>query len=146
MPAGQFAFRTGTTGGLATIYPLSASSSGALFLTYKRPCDNQVTTVSMGIYASQSCSSSFAAEAPEGDSLVTVYPNPASDQFTVEYKGKRKQYEFKLYNAYNKLVKEGRTKESTQTILVSDLPEGLYYVHVFTDKGMITRRRIAIKK
>jgi hypothetical protein len=146
VPAGQFAFTGGTTNSSVTIYALSSSSSGAVFLTYNRPCDNQVTTVSTGIYASQSCPSSFAAEAFEGDGLVNVYPNPTDEKFTVEYKGSKNPYQLKLYNAYNRLVKESLVSEPTHTILASELPEGLYYLHVLTDKGIITRRRIAIKK
>ncbi len=46
----------------------------------------------------------------------------------------------------NGLGEEACCGERWQTILVSDLPEGLYYLHVLTDKAIITRKRIAIKK
>ena len=73
-------------------------------------------------------------------------PNPASDEFTVAYKGAKEQVLFILYNAHNEMVKAGPAAETAHTVRVDDLPEGFNSMHVFTDKAILARKRIVIKK
>jgi hypothetical protein len=100
-----------------------------------------------GPYASQYCSNSAAAiSTADEDSLVTAYPNPAADKITVDYGGSARNYQLKLYNAYDQLVVERAGTKRACTMAVAKLPEGLYYLHVITDKGIVSRKRIVIKR
>lgn len=154
VPQGAFSILNGTTNGIATISANNPSASGAVMLTYNRPCDNALVSINLGIYTSSFCSGGFALEE---DSLSTdssftvshtmeVFPNPATDQFTVVHTGESQMHQVKLFNSYSKLVKEFSTAEKSFAIQTNDLPTGFYYLITSNKEGVISRKRILIKR
>ena len=71
---------------------------------------------------------------------ITVYPNPVNDILTVEIDASVSQgaarssspdYDLRLYDRQGNLVQQQKTKGGTVLLHVSNLPNGLYYLHVY---------------
>jgi hypothetical protein len=67
----------------------------------------------------------------KGMPSITLYPNPAHQQFAVKYSGHNAPPDgvAKLYNAMGVLITEKRIIAQETTIETAQLPSGLYYVH-----------------
>jgi hypothetical protein len=79
---------------------------------------------------------------------ISVYPNPARDNFTIDlsaYTGIIEQIQ--LMNLLGKNVTGLIPADHNQQVKVpvENLPEGLYFIHLQTDKGMISKE-IVIRK
>jgi hypothetical protein len=82
---------------------------------------------------------------PNGD--ITVYPNPASNSFTVQMELKEKEnVEFMLYNSIGQLVYyKNETKQAgriNEEISVSSLAEGIYLLKVNAGNDFFTKKVI----
>jgi len=61
---------------------------------------------------------------------IRLYPNPANEIINVEFPTILKEKEqIQIYNSMGKLLQETETNQSIQ-INISDLPEGLYFIHL----------------
>lgn len=75
----------------------------------------------------------------ENSSLeVTVYPNPAKEKIVIEG---TKIAEVQVYNAFGQLVK---TVQGKNEINVSDLPDGIYLLHMTDKEGLSLSKRISV--
>ena len=65
------------------------------------------------------------------ENLVSLYPNPASDKVTItlNYALNQKAEKVQLYNSMGALVQEFEINAAL-TISITDLPEGLYIMHI----------------
>ena len=73
------------------------------------------------------------------DKSIDIYPNPATDQITIKSKNNKIE-EIKIYDIVGKEVK-AQTANSIESILnLGDLHNGLYFVCVKTEKGIITTK------
>ena len=70
------------------------------------------------------------------ESRTTVYPNPATDVLNVLSENAIRQVE--IYNAQGQLVKA--SDGNVESISISNLTEGLYFVKVITDNGTSTHK------
>ena len=82
-----------------------------------------------------------------GGNPLRVFPNPASDQITVEYavSESKKTFEIKIFNSMGMPVKSAGGKSKKTDIGTSDLPEGLYVLQV-SDDNAIHSQRIKISR
>jgi len=72
-----------------------------------------------------------AIEKPVAVNGVLLYPNPANTQITLQFENNEYENEpIYLYNISGKLVKQSAVISSSTTILVNDLPSGLYLIKV----------------
>ena len=62
-----------------------------------------------------------------GEKLFKIYPNPSSNQLTVEARGRNRNGSFQIYNSIGLLVKEVSINNSDK-VNVSSLPQGIYYI------------------
>lgn len=74
----------------------------------------------------------------EKDRTVTVYPNPATEKFTVNYLYNR----IKIYDISGRMVKEIGAKSQSSEIDVSDLRSGIYLLQIKGDNGMFNGKLI----
>lgn len=87
----------------------------------------------------------------------TLYPNPANNQITVNctlsnsnLTSKRKKegfsYEVKLFDNKGRILANGQTAldEYNLTLDTSGIPDGTYYVHIYSKKGTI-KKQVIIK-
>lgn len=85
--------------------------------------------------------------------LLTIYPNPARDQFKLTFNGNSaKNYEVKVTNAIGKVVKTIPAEElknavsNNLVIDVTALPAGLYFYNLWNNDKMVETRRLIIQK
>lgn len=71
-------------------------------------------------------------------SNTSIYPNPATDKFTIVTSGKS---EMSLYNALGQVVKT-ETINGTATIDVSNFPVGVYHVSLTSEAGTVYQKVI----
>ncbi|MEL1243335.1 T9SS type A sorting domain-containing protein [Flavobacterium sp. DGU11] len=68
------------------------------------------------------------------DNSVTIYPNPAKDIVTISADSNVKSIQ--LYDIQGRLLQSGTVNDINATIDLSSRTPGIYFVKVFTDKGM----------
>jgi hypothetical protein len=71
---------------------------------------------------------------------VSLYPNPASDILTIELDASSTKrivstYNLRLYNILGDLVHSIQTKDSRVEFNVANLPNGIYYLHIYDGIG-----------
>jgi hypothetical protein len=78
---------------------------------------------------------------------LTIYPNPNSGVFTLNAKGiAKKGAPFKIYNANNQCVYSGDLLNNSECSLnLSYLPNGLYFIVLYTDNKVFSRKFIIEK-
>ena len=78
---------------------------------------------------------------------LTIYPNPNSGVFTLNAKGiSKKDTPFKIYNANNQCVYSGDLYNNSECSLdLSYLPNGLYFIVLYTDNKVFSRKFIIEK-
>jgi serine/threonine protein kinase len=74
----------------------------------------------------------------EKGSLVSVYPNPAKEKTVIEG---TEVAEVQVYNAFGQLVK---TVQGKNEINVSDLPDGIYLLHITDKESLLLSKRISV--
>lgn len=72
------------------------------------------------------------------ETSLTISPNPVDDilNFTLNT-AENHSYKCSIYNSNGKIVK---TEHSTSQIYVKNLPKGLYFIQIETNKGLITKK------
>ena len=73
------------------------------------------------------------------DNKVIIYPDPASDNITVE--GTQKAV-VEILNLQGQLIKSVAANESRTTINISDIEKGMYIIEVKTDSAIIVKKFI----
>ena len=74
-----------------------------------------------------------SVEEPYAEDAFQLFPNPTAGPFQV--KGDN-IHEIKVYNASSGLVFRGNFAD----VSLSEQPDGLYYVQIFTDKGVLVKK------
>lgn len=77
---------------------------------------------------------------------VTIYPNPTTGEFTIAVKDELKKVSADLYNNLGQFIKHEEAKTGENTIQVSDLSEGVYFVNVFVDGIKIGNQKLFVIK
>ncbi len=73
---------------------------------------------------------------------VTLYPNPAAEMVSVEISDANIVITgVEVYNVYGQIVEtfHGTSLQNRATLNVSGLADGMYYVRVTTDRGLVTK-------
>jgi hypothetical protein len=76
-----------------------------------------------------------------GGSLLSIYPNPASDILTISSLSGIKGYS--MYSTLGGLVKQARVSSSTVKVEAKDLPKGIYLL-LIEGEGTVTAHRIIL--
>jgi len=79
-----------------------------------------------------------------GSKQVSVYPNPAANELTIEATGHSGKMHYAVYTMSGQEVKTGDINSATnsfkETISVSDLSAGMYFIKLNDDKNSWTRK------
>lgn len=70
---------------------------------------------------------------------VSIFPNPANKNLTIEAKQKS---EIEIFNLQGQIIERLNTTENQTIIDVSDLPAGMYFIKTTTVKGIATMKFI----
>lgn len=73
---------------------------------------------------------------------IKIYPNPSSENITVILNGISENQKIQFYNSIGILLQETSINQTTQ-INISDLPSGLYFVHL---KNQVSQTQKFIKQ
>lgn len=111
-----------TNAGTVLAIPIVASNAN--------PSVSNICTNSTGI-----------AEINNNQPTINIYPNPASDNITINYTTTSKSYIINIYNAIGSLVKTIECKNSaTSTINLQDFRSGIYLVSLIDGNAVLTKR------
>ena len=82
----------------------------------------------------------------EGKARVHIFPNPASEQVTMEIRNARGYIEWTLTGMDGRIVEEGNTsvrgEQSAIVIDVSQLPKGIYYIRIQEETNVSTHKLV----
>ena len=74
------------------------------------------------------------------ESLISIYPNPTSNFLTIQNQNGLDIESVVLYDTLGRKVMENT--ESTEAIDISNLTTGIYFIHIATDSGIVTKNVI----
>ena len=74
------------------------------------------------------------------ENSVTLYPNPAKEYIDVRIDGDVNVTGMEVYDVYGKLINTVNVIDNMTRINVSALADGMYFVRVKTEQGMVTKR------
>ncbi len=74
------------------------------------------------------------------ESNVTLYPNPAKEFVDVRVDGDVNVIGMEVYDVYGKLINTVNVIDNLTHINVSSLANGMYFVRVTTEQGVVTKR------
>jgi hypothetical protein len=75
----------------------------------------------------------------------TVYPNPASGQFTIKLNGNQNGYTAEIYNELGEEVYQSVLTNSLTTINLSSRADGLYFIYFKSEKDIGVAKVLIIK-
>ena len=87
-------------------------------------------------------------EESEFNNSVMIYPNPARNEFTIDFSGfKHADATIEVYNVIGKLVKNITSNGLTNKIVIdlSNEDSGIYFVNIKTPEGTVIRKLSLIK-
>jgi hypothetical protein len=73
------------------------------------------------------------------ENSITLYPNPAREYVDIRVEGEVNVTSMEVYDVYGKLVNTVNVIENPTRINVSGLANGMYFVRVTTEAGMVTK-------
>ena len=95
----------------------TSSSPGVLYVTNENKFYYEQSTSSTGIYENS-------------NSFFSVFPNPASDQITIETNEYLMGNEFAIYNSIGKSVRKGSITTKETIVNLNDLATGIYILRI----------------
>lgn len=81
-----------------------------------------------------------------GNGISNVYPNPASDNVTMEYNvAESQQVTWTMTNTLGEVVRTGENQQANQganqvSVETTDLANGIYFMNLTTNEGVFTQR------
>lgn len=78
-------------------------------------------------------------EVSKVDQTLSVYPNPANEQTTLEFSDSFIGTTFTVYSFGGQKVEERTVRSTRETLNVSELAAGQYFVKATSDKGTVTK-------
>ena len=73
------------------------------------------------------------------DLKVTLFPNPAREYVDIRIDGNANVTAMEVFDVYGKLINTVNVIDNLTRINVNGLADGMYFVRVTTDKGMVTK-------
>ena len=125
------------------IYPTGENNTNAAF----EGCVNVVsTTLNESICIVVSQNSIVGIQQPANASILSLYPNPASSQLSVD-NGNVLMQTIVVYNVVGKeVLKISDVNNSHVELPIADLMAGIYFVKVSSEKGIQVRKFVKIGK
>lgn len=71
---------------------------------------------------------------------VITYPNPANNEVNIYVNGGYEMSAYQVYNLAGQQIKQGYASGKTTQINISELLNGVYFVKVITDGGVVTKK------
>ena len=109
-------------------------------------CVIPAVTAASSFFDSLSTSCNRSVDLPEPTALqaAEIFPNPAHDELHLKNLPAQQECAYHLYDSRGAIQMEGIAKEN-QTLELSTLPAGIYFLLVRDEEGGALRRRISIR-
>jgi len=78
------------------------------------------------------------------NNTISIYPNPVSDQFQINFNNQQKILNLKILDVNGRIVKRIKSNLSRNTYQLSNLKAGIYFLLLETDKGRLEKKIIKI--
>jgi hypothetical protein len=92
-------------------------------------------------FTNTACGLTLAIDKNEVESnLLTIYPNPFSNQITINYELQNSQAQLKVFNGFGKLVTAIVLKNNQTTIDLSQQANGIYFIQLIDGKNRLTKK------
>lgn len=100
-----------------------------------------------GDYALGIKSSAVGISEVKNENMLSVFPNPTTGEFTIEYKGQssKNDLKFSVVDTNGALVSQGVLTEGKALVQNKNLAKGVYYVQIKDKKKQIATRKIIIQ-
>jgi len=148
---------TGTNNGSVDL-AVTGGASGYTFLWSTGATTEDITGLNPGVYSvvvtdANGCaaSSTFVVTSTAGVSSieaiseqVSVYPNPANDFVVIEVNGFNID-KVEVYDVLGQIAFSGEPKNSKVEIITTGLEQGVYFVKIYVDGKLITKKMRIIK-
>lgn len=140
---GPFTFQPGAVQEIDFAYVYGRATSGgnlASVVVMQERIDSIRQKFNNGITGC-GCSSLTGINNYEINNSLSIYPNPASENITINFISSSKNTSVKIYDARGRMVKNMENVKSGETTLnVSELESGLYLINVNNGKSSVTKR------
>ena len=73
------------------------------------------------------------------ENSVTLFPNPAREYVDIRVDGDLNVSMMEVYDVYGKLINTINVTDNMTRINISGLANGMYFVRVTTEEGMVTK-------
>ncbi len=90
------------------------------------------------VFVAEFVSTTHVLERDEA-SVLNIYPNPTASTLTID-NGEGMMKEVRMYDVRGRKVKRITVNHSQTTIDVGDLQNGMYFLKISTEKGVLTRK------
>jgi len=142
---GPFTFQPGAIQEITFAYVFGRATSGgnlASVVVMQERIDSVRQKFNSGITAC-GCASSTGIVNYENDNSLSIYPNPANENITINLTTTSKNTSIKIYDATGRLVKNmENVKPGESAISISELENGLYLINVSDENHSSTKRFI----
>ena len=107
---------------------------------------NNATIINQGFLAAANSDSTLSVDDQLLDTTIKVYPNPVTENLSIDLKDTGGEAKVTIYTMTGQLVKSKKLKAQNNSLNISQLKNGLYLVNlIFTDHKTIKTFKI-IKK
>lgn len=76
--------------------------------------------------------------------ICNIHPNPANEQITININSQQK-YKLTIINAMGQVLKTIETDKQELTIPVADLPNGVYYLAIKNEAGIVSNEKVIVQ-
>jgi hypothetical protein len=77
---------------------------------------------------------------------VKVYPNPAKQKFTIEFKGDLKtRHTYTIFDVEGKIIMNGDISAKTTVVDISEFTKGTYFIKIENDNSMVYSQKLLIE-
>lgn len=75
-------------------------------------------------------------------SSFTIYPNPATENITIQFINSTSEHQLYIYNVEGKLIEQFASNLNNKSIMLEDLKEGLYFVKLQNDENVEVQKLV----
>ena len=79
------------------------------------------------------------------DNSISIYPNPSNGKFTIIFDKKLLNNSFKIFNAMKGIIYQSVITDTKIEVDLKNVPSGIYFIQVFSDKQNIAKKILLIK-
>jgi hypothetical protein len=110
---------------------LTLDTLGNVFRTANNMLFSSNSTIGLAVVSSPKSTNPSALSEVKNQDLISVQPNPANDNITIKL-ANAEAVNVNIFSVSGELIKDVRINNSTTTVDVSDLSNGIYFVKVLS--------------